>query len=496
MNVRRVISILSVVLYVLSGAQLVPLLWCIAPFDRRALVAFLVGSAVSAALATAFRLAGRREGDVYRRDGVLIVVGSWLLASLVGAIPYVVSGAIPSPVDALFESVSGFTTTGASIVTDVEVLPRAVLFWRGLTQWLGGVGLVVIFVALLSELGPGARMLLQLEVPGPKAEILHARVQQTASALFRIYLALTVAQTLAMVVLGASLFDALVHAFATISTGGFSSYNASVGQFGWPIQVVVTLFMLASGLNLSLYYLLIRRRDLGVFRDPELRAYLAIVAVVVGISTVDLQSAGIVTTFPGGSGALPAEGPPGLLRTTLDVAFSVVSIITTTGFAVADFDRWPELSRWLLVALMFVGGCAGSTAGGLKVIRLLVGWAAALREVRLTFSPNAVIAVMVGDKPVPEESTRAVLALVFLWVGAWILGTALLTLGEVDVVTAATASITTLSNVGPGLGRVGPTTNYAFFADFQTLVMVLLMWLGRLEFFAVLALLDPRFWRR
>lgn len=481
MNLRRVLSILGIVLYVLAAAQLVPLLGCLAPFDGRTALGFAIGAGISAGLAFLFRRSPGEGAELYRRDGVLIVVGSWLIASLIGAIPYVASGAIPNPVDALFESVSGFTTTGASILTDVEILPRPILFWRGLTQWLGGVGLVVIFVALLSELGPGARMLIQLEVPGPKAEILHARVQQTASALFRIYLALTAAQTVLMLLLGASPFDALVHAFATISTGGFSSYNASVGHFDWPIQLVVTLFMLASGLNFSLYYLLLRRRDLGVFRDVELRGYAAIVGVAIAVVTLDRLLA-------------PGDGT-GLLRLVHDVAFSVASVITTTGFMTADFDRWPEVSRWVLVALMFIGGCAGSTAGGPKVIRILVAWAAAMREVRLTFSPNAVVAVMVGRKPVPEDSIRAVMALIYLWILAWVVGTALLAVGDVDLVTASTAAISTLSNVGPGLGRVGPATNFAFFADWQTLVMVLLMWLGRLEFFAVLALADRRFWR-
>lgn len=482
MNVRRVLSILGLVLYALAAAQLVPLFWCLAPFDGRSTLAFLAGSATSAVLATAFRLQGGREGDLYRRDGVLIVVGSWMLASLLGAIPYVASGAIPNPIAALFESVSGFTTTGASILTDVHVVPRAVLFWRGFTQWLGGVGLVVIFVALLSELGPGARMLLQLEVPGPKAEILHARVQQTAAVLFRIYLALTLAQIVLMLLLGASLFDALIHAFATTSTGGFSSHNASLGAFSWPIQLVVTLFMVASGVNFTLYYLLLRRRDLSVLRDPELRAYLAIVFGAIALIAIDLASS--------------SEDGAAFPRILLDAAFSVASVQTTTGFMTADYDRWPETSRWLLFILMFIGGCAGSTAGGIKVIRGLVGGAAARREVRLTFSPHSVVAVMIGDKPLPEESIRAVVALIGLWFFAWIVGTFLLTLGDVDLVTAASASIATLSNVGPGLGRVGPMGNYAFFGDAQMLVMVLLMWLGRLEFFAVLALFDRRFWRR
>ncbi len=481
MNVRRVLSILGLVLYVLAAAQLVPLVFCLSPFDGRTAIGFLVGSGISAALALAFRSRAAGTGELYRRDGVLIVVGTWLLASLIGAIPYLASGAIPSPVDALFESVSGFTTTGATILREIEALPRPILFWRSFTQWLGGVGLVVIFVALLSELGPGARMLIQLEVPGPKAEILHARVQQTASALFRIYLALTLAQTLVMIVLGASPFDALVHAFTTVATGGFSTYDASIGHFDWPIQLAVTFFMLVAGVNFSLHFLLLRRRDLRVLRDVELRGYAAIFAIMVFVVTIDL-----------------ARGPAlddGFPRVFLDVVFSIASILTTSGFMVTDFDRWPELSRWLLVALMFVGGCAGSTAGGLKIIRILVGFAAVIREVRLTFSPNAVVAVLVGRKAMPEESIRAVMSLIFLWLAAWIAGTAVLSLGAVDLVTASTAAIAMISNIGPGLGAVGPTANYAWFSDGQKVAMVLLMWLGRLEFFAILALADRRFWR-
>ena len=480
MNFRRVIHILGLVLFVLSGAQLVPLLWCFAPFDVESATGLLAGSGFTMALGVVLRRFGREGGELYRREGVLVVVGAWLLASLGGAVPYWVSGAIPGFVDALFESVSGFTTTGASILTDIESMPRPLLFWRSLTQWLGGIGIVVLFVALLSELGPGARFLFKLEVPGPKSEIMHARVQETAFALFRIYVGLSLAQATMMMLCGASFFDALTHTFSTVSTGGFSPYTDSVAHFGALNQVVILLFMLASGINFALYYALLRRRDGSILRDLELRVYLLIAG---------LASAVVAFNIFG------TDAHPTFASAALNGTFQVVSLLTTTGFATVDFAEWSGTAHAILVSLMFVGGCAGSTAGGTKVIRVLIGWAIAMREVRLTFSPNSVIAIAIGNQIVPESSARSVIALLLLWALGWGAGALLLSVGDVDLVTAATASLATVSNIGPGLAEVGPTENFAFFATWQKLVMVILMWLGRLEFFAVVALTLPRFWR-
>ncbi len=481
MNPRHVASLLGLVLYVLAGAELVPIAWCLYPLDAVSLRAFLAGASTCAGLGLLLRAIGRREGELYRRDGVLIVVASWLLASLAGAIPYLASGAIPTFADALFESASGFTTTGASILVEIEAQPRAILFWRSLTQWLGGIGIVVLFVALLSELGPGARFLFKLEVPGPKAEILHARVRQTAGALFRVYLALTLLQTGLMMLFGADVYDALTHAFATLSTGGFSPYADSIAHFSPLLQTVVLVFMLAAGTNFALLYAFARARDPGVFRDIEFRFYLWLVTLATLLVTLVV--------------ALQSNDATDVATTTLAAAFQVASLATTTGFSTADYTSWPGLAQTALVGLMFFGGCAGSTSGGAKLIRLLIGVKLALREIRLTFSPNSVIAVAVGHQIVPEASARAVAALLLLWGLGWGVGTMLLAVGEIDVLTAATASLATLSNIGPGLAGVGPNENFAFFADWQKLVMVLLMWLGRLEFFAVLAVLLPRFWR-
>jgi trk system potassium uptake protein TrkH len=479
MNFRRVFHILGLVLFILAGAQLLPLAWCLEGGESRAAIGFITGAVCTGLVGLGLRISGHAEGELFRREGVLIVVGAWVLASIAGAIPYVVSGVLPSPVEALFESTSGFTTTGATVLTDIEAAGHPILFWRSFTQWLGGIGIVVLFVALLSELGPGARFLFKLEVPGPKAQVLHARVQDTALALARIYLALSAIELLLLLVAGLGFFDALTHTFSTVSTGGFSPHPESISRFSVGVQFIVLLFMLAAGVNFSLYFSALRRRSLESFRDVELRVYGALLVVAVLAVGFDLLQVGDAS----------------FARTLLDASFQVVSILTTTGFSTVDFSNWPDLSRSVLVALMIFGGCAGSTAGGVKVVRAIVGWKAAMREVRLTFNPNSVVAITVGRGPVPEESVRSVVALIVLWVIAWGAGTVLLSIGEANLVTAATASIATLSNIGPGLASVGPFGDFSFFAGWQKLLMVGLMWLGRLEFFAVLALFQSRFWR-
>lgn len=480
MNPRRVLHILGLLLFVLAGAELVPLIWCFSEDHSRAVSGFLAAAVTSASLGATFRLLGSREGDLYRRDGVLIVVGAWLFASMTGAIPYWVSGVLPNPVDALFESASGFTTTGATVLRHIEAAGHPILFWRSLTQWLGGIGIVVLFVALLAELGPGARFLFKLEVPGHKTEVFHDRVQDTALALGRVYLALSVVEIAILMALGLSTFDAMTHTFSTVSTGGFSPYSESIGRYSGPVRMVITFFMAAAGINFAHYYALSRGRGTNILRDIELRTYFGLIAV----GTV------LVAIALGGEDAW--WGP----KVMGDALFQIVSILTTTGFATADFSRWPDSARIILVSLMIVGGCAGSTAGGFKISRALIAWWAAMREVRLTYGPNSVISVAMDGSSVPEGSVRSVVALFFLWVSAWGAGALLLSVGEVDMMTASTASIATLSNVGPGLGLVGPTGDFAFFSSWQKLVMVFLMWLGRLEFFALLAVLHPRFWTR
>ncbi len=480
MNLRRVLHILGLLLLVLAAVELLPLIWCFGDGHARSALGFISAAATSASLGLLFRFFGHRRGDLYRRDGVLIVVGAWILASLTGAIPYWVSGVLPNPIDALFESASGFTTTGATVLRDIEAAGHPILFWRSFTQWLGGIGIVVLFVALLSELGPGARFLFKLEIPGPKAEVFRDRVQDTAIALGQVYLVLSLLEIGVLLAMGLSPFDALTHTFSTIATGGFSPHSDSIAGFSPQVRLAITFFMAAAGVNFAHYYAFSRRREVAIFRDAEFRAYLWIL--------------GGVTLLVAGS-LFGANSEPSLSMLG-DALFQVVSILTTTGFTTVDFDQWPDLARTLLVTMMLLGGCAGSTAGGFKISRAIIAWRAAMREVRLTYGPNSVISVALGGSSVPEDSVRSVVALFFLWITAWGTGTLLLSVGDVDIVTAGTASIATLSNIGPGLGLVGPSGDYAFFDSWQKIVMIFLMWLGRLEFFAVLALLHPRFWTR
>ncbi|MCB1035346.1 MAG: TrkH family potassium uptake protein [Acidobacteria bacterium] len=468
---------------VLALALIFPLLCSAAYGEGRATLAFLVSMVSSAALGGSMMLLGRgRNGELYRREGILIVVLGWVLASVLGALPYLLTGALSNPVDALFESASGFTTTGSTVLTEIAGQGRGILFWRSFSQWLGGMGIIVLFLALLPELGPGARFLYKLEVPGPTAEALSPRIRDTAAVLWRLYLAMTVAQTGLLMLCGMGLYDALTHTFSTLSTGGFSPRNESVAAFeSTPmVSVVIIVFMVLAGANFSLYFGVWRGRGWNLFRDPEFRLYVLILAAASLVVGGQLLIRGIYRD--------PAEAG-------LAAAFQVASVTTTTGFATADFELWPGFSKLLLVALMFMGGCAGSTSGSMKVMRMVIGLKSAMREVRYIFSPNTQAAVFVGGHAVPDPIVRSVAGFFILYFTSWGVGTLLLTLDGHSLVTAATAAIATLGNVGPGLEQVGPVENFAFFSSGSKLLMVLLMWIGRLEVYAIAALANPRFWR-
>jgi trk system potassium uptake protein TrkH len=484
LSFRPVAWILGRLLIVLALALLVPAL-CAAFYGEGADASAFFGSAAITALAGGLMaFAGRGQGEVYRREGILIVVGGWVLASVFGALPYLLTGTLVSPVDALFESASGFTTTGATVLLDIEAAGRGVLFWRCFTQWLGGMGIIVLFVALLPELGPGARFLYKLEVPGPTAEALLPHIRDTASVLWRLYLMLSAAETLLLMLAGMDLYDALSHTFTTLSTGGFSPRADSIAAYDsvW-IHLIIIVFMVLAGMNFSLYFGLRHRKGWKtVLRDPEVRTYLSIIAGATVVITISVLRSDLYSE-------------PG--RAILDSLFQVTSIQTTTGFATADFQTWPNASRMLLVALMFIGGCAGSTSGSMKVMRMVIGLKAAWREVRLIFSPSAVISVMVGRTPVPEGVVRSVAGFFILYLSTWGVGTVALTLiGGESLVTAATAAAATLGNIGPGLEAVGPVENFAFFPASSKLIMTLLMWMGRLEVYSIMALVTVRFWRR
>jgi trk system potassium uptake protein TrkH len=465
-NFRAAAYFLGRLVLLVAAAELVPLACSAFYQEWQAVRAFLISAIIAALVGLLLMHYGRQRGEAYRREGILVVAGGWILASILGSIPYILTGALLNPMDALFESASGFTTTGASVMTVIEVHGRGILFWRSFSQWLGGMGIVVLFVALLPELGPGARFLYKLEVPGPSAETLQARIRDTALILWKIYFGLTVVETLLLMVAGLDLFDALTHTFSTLSTGGFSPRNASVAAFDSPlVEIIIIVFMFMAGANFSLYFRVWQFKGWNLFRDSEFRLYGAIFAGATAVVTFDL---------------LRNDSHEHLGRAILDSLFQVISILTTTGFTTADFDLWPALSRMLLIALFFVGGCAGSTAGSMKVMRMVIGLKSALREMRLIFSPNSVRYVFVSDKRVPDSVVRAVAGFFILYLSTWAIGALLLSIGGPDIVTAATASAATIGNIGPGLGAVGPAQNYAFFSPFHKGLMVMLMWLGRL----------------
>ena len=481
MNLRHTFRFLGRLLLVLAAAELLPALVSGLYGEGRSAAAFAATALLTGVVGGAMVWIGRHKAELYRREGIVIVAGGWILASLFGALPYMLSGAIPLPADALFESASGFTTTGASVLTEIEAVDRGVLFWRSFTQWLGGMGIIVLFVALLPELGPGARFLYKLEVPGPTAETLHPRVHDTAAVLWKIYLGMTVAQILLLLVAGLDLYDAATHTFSTLSTGGFSPRNASAAAFGPWVQGILIVFMVLAGANFSLYFVAWRMRGRNLLMDSEFRIYLGIIAAISGLIAWNLLDREIYDDAP---------------RALLDSLFQVVSILTTTGFATADFDLWPNLSRNLLVGMMFVGGCAGSTAGGMKIMRVVIGLKSAFREVKLIFSPSTMVPIFVGGKVVPDPVVRSVAGFFILYFTSWALGTLCLTVGNIGLETSATAAIAVLGNIGPGLEAVGPTQNFGFFNAWQKLLMVLLMWLGRLEVYAIAALVTTGFWRR
>ncbi len=427
-----------------------------------------------------------RHGEVYvvPKKILLSVTLAWVLASLLGGTPYLIEGTFTSPIDSTFEAMSGFTTTGATLLSDIEAESPSILFWRSMTQWLGGIGIVVLFVAVAPYLGMHAARLLSAEVSGINQPRFTPRIADTAKGLLVVYMTLSVAEILALLLAGMNLYDAVVHTFTTIATGGFSPYTASIGFFdSVAIEVIVMVFMVLSAVSFSLYYILYSRRQLGVLADRELLAYLGILAGSI------LFVWGILV-FEGDYGNAWGEA----LRYS---AFDVISVITTTGFITADFDQWNTAAKLALFILMFVGGCAGSTAGGIKVIRGLVVARTIGRDIYRGIHPRAVLPLKLGSKVISEEVRMAVLGLVLAWLAVFAVGSILLSLqAELSLVSATSAVAATLNVIGPGLGQVGASESYGVVNGFGRVVLTACMLLGRLEIFTALALLSPAFWRR
>jgi len=415
------------------------------------------------------------------REGFLLVTLSWLTASAVGAVPFVLSGAIPSYTDAFFETISGFTTTGASILIAIEKLPRSLLFWRSLTHWLGGMGIVVLTVAILPFLGVGGVQLVRAESPGPTLDKMAPKITQTAKILWILYLSFTVLETALLMVGGMSLFDALTHTFGTLATGGFSPKDASVGAYNSGfIDWVIVAFMIIAGTNFGLFYKLLRGNLRDISRNTEFKAY-----VLILISSTFIIALAVMKIYENFGESLRHAG------------FQAVSIITTTGFATADFDKWPMAAKGVLFLLMFVGGCSGSTGGGPKVIRVVTLVRLALKEMKYMSRPRGIFRVHINGEPVKKNLLYSVSGFFVLYLLCLLFVTAVVSIfGAENISTAFSTALATVGNIGPGFGSIGPTMNYAFYHPFAKWILSAAMLVGRLEVYTVLILLTPTFWRR
>jgi trk system potassium uptake protein TrkH len=465
----------------IAGSMLFPLGVSLAYGESDA-PAFAIAIVVTALAGLALRLPLRgRVQYVSRRESFAIVTLGWILASAFGALPFVLAGTFASYVDAYFEAISGFTTTGASVLTHIEAQPRGILFWRDFTQWLGGMGIIVLFVAIMPILGVGAAQMFELEAPGPITERLTPRIRDQAKSLWLIYVAISALEAVLLKLRGLSLFDSLTHVFGTMATGGYSPRNVSVGAYGDPVvEYIITIFMAAAGVNFGLYYLLWHGRGVRVLMDREFRLYVAIIGSATTLVLLDL-------VFHAGQTIGDA------FRFAL---FQVVSIQTTTGFATADFNLWPPLSQGILVGLMFVGASAGSTGGAMKVIRLWVLVKFAHREIFAMFNPRAVVPLKRAGKPIPDKVVSETVGFSILYMVLLAAATLFVASFGYDLVTSLTSVAATLGNVGPGLGLVGPMANYAELPDAVKIVLSFCMLAGRLEIWTVFVLLRPAFWAR
>ncbi len=412
------------------------------------------------------------------REGFATTALSWIVISIMGAVPFVLTGCIPDPIDALFETVSGFTTTGASILPAVEGLPRGILLWRSFTHWIGGMGVLVFLLTLLPLTGGSHVNLMKAKSPGPQVDKLVPKVQSTAKLLYGIYLALTLAQRVFLMAGGMPLFESLLTAFGTAGTGGFGFKNDSFAQFSPYIQWVVTIFMILFGVNFNFYFLLLLRRFRRAVSSEEVRAYLGIILVSIGIITLNIRSM-----------------YSGLGEALRHAAFQVGSIITTTGFSSCDFDLWPTLSKQLLVLLMFVGACAGST-GGMKVSRILIFRKTVGKELKQAMHPQVVAPVRMDGKMLSHETIRTTNVYLCAYLFILVASIMLISLDGFDMVTNFTAVVATLNNIGPGLSQVGPMMNFAGFSNPAKLVLIFDMLAGRLELFPMLVLFLPSAWRK
>ena len=478
MNYSIVLYILGCVLKFESAFLVLPALVGLI-YREHASVSYLAVAVLCLILGVLLTHKKPRSTNLYTREGFVAVALSWIIMSIFGAIPFVLTGDIPFYVDALFETISGFTTTGSSILTDVESISKASLFWRSFSHWIGGMGVFVFIMAILPMMGGSTMNLMKAESTGPSVSKLVPHVKDTAKILYGIYIAITICEATILRALGMPLFDSLTTTFGTVGTGGFGIRNDSIAGYSPAIQITITVFMILSGINYTAYFYILTGKIKELFKIEEVRWYLAIIFGSVAVITWNVRS--LYPTFS---------------ETLRHAFFQVGSIITTTGYATTDFDLWPALSKTLLVTLMFIGACAGSTSGGIKVSRILILLKTIRKELSLIIHPRQVKKIRMDGHPVDHETLRS--ANVFLVVYFVLLLTSMLLISvdEFDFSTNFTSVVTVLNNIGPGLNLVGPTQNFSIFSPFSKFVLMFDMLAGRLELFPMMILLMPSTWKR
>ncbi len=479
-NIKALLYVLGALFIFLAVALLFPAIISII-YQEDDLIPILTSAAISAVIGIVLVIFFKIRVDLKIKEGFALVTLSWLSFALIGALPFYISGYIPSYTDAFFETMSGFTTTGATILTDIEVLPHGLLFWRSFTQWLGGMGIILLSLAILPFLGVGGMQLYKAEVPGPEHDRLTPRIKNTAKILWEVYVLISVVEVVLLYFAGMDVFDAVCHTFGTMATGGFSTKNASIGYYNSPvIDTIIIVFMLIAGISFFLHYRALKGNYKSYWRDSEVRFFMGLVGLgtlVIVSNLVFLPEYNILTSLQKGM-------------------FQSVSIITTTGYGTADFESWSNSSQMILFIFMFFGGCAGSTGGGMKIIRTLVLLKFGLNEIKRLIHPQAVLLVRINKKSIPNEIVANIAGFFMLYISLFVLGVVVMSFQGLDLLSSLGSVAATIGNIGPGLGSVGPTDNYAHINDFGKWFLSFLMLVGRLEIYTVIIMLTPVFWKK
>ncbi|AAM04897.1 TPA: TrkH family potassium uptake protein [Methanosarcina acetivorans] len=476
MNIKIVFYVLGGLLRLLGLLMIVPL--GVAYYYGESLTPFLV-SIVITVLTGLILLSYKTDEDWMRKEGFAIVALGWLAVAVFGAIPFMLDGI--SPLNSLFEAMSAFTTTGSTILTDIESHPKGILFWRSMMQWLGGMGIIVLFIAVLPKFGVAGRQLFRAEAPGPTEDKLKPRIRETAKILWMVYFVISFAEVVALLLAGLSLYDAITHTFTTMACGGFSPYGTSIEAFRSPlVEYIITFFMFVSGANFALHYRAIYVDKDFLLKDDEFRFYTALTLAATGLLTLLLYR----------------DINTGFFDSFRLAIFQVVSIMTTTGFATADFNFWSDSAKMVLLLIMFVGGCAGSTGGGIKVVRILMLLRHGRVELFKSLHPRAIRGVKFNNKNVPDEVINSIFSFVVIYLFIFMSSALILAVLGMDIITSTTASIATLGNIGPGLNVVGPMGTFDPIPPLGKLILIANMWIGRLEVYTVIVLFTPEFWNK